>query len=294
MKKRFRLFTAAIALCMVLCILPTSAHALEAGEARVTIGADLDEAEQAQVYADFGIERGTVKEIIITNADERAYLEGIAPEKKIGSVSLSCTYIVIGEPGSGLSVTTKNINWCTSQMYISALTTAGITDAVVVITAPFAVSGTAALTGIYKAYEDVTGFTLNEIAKSVGVEELITTGNLAELIGSDEASQIVNELKNALTRLQTMTDDEVRTEIKNLCDTYNVVLSDSQINQLLSLCRSLEKLDLDELKDKLVGLAQTVDKADQAAKTLSGFMSSVKNVLAKITDFFGKILDFFK
>ena len=73
--------------------------AIEQGDARVTIGADLDEQQRAQVYADFGIKQGEVTEIKVTNADERAYLEGIAPEKKIGKVALSCTYIVITEPG---------------------------------------------------------------------------------------------------------------------------------------------------------------------------------------------------
>lgn len=74
-------------------------------------------------------------------------------------------YITILDDGSGLNVSTKNINWCTEQMYKNALTTAGITDADVKVTAPFEVSGTAALTGIYKAYEDITGNSLSSLAK---------------------------------------------------------------------------------------------------------------------------------
>ena len=125
------------------------ALALDAGQSRVAIGANLDEAQIEQVYADFGLQRGSVSELTVTNADERAYLEGLVSEKKIGSVALSCVYITTLEPGSGLSISSKNINWCTNEMYTNALTTAGITDAEVMITAPFAVSGTAALTGIY-------------------------------------------------------------------------------------------------------------------------------------------------
>ena len=121
MKKK--ILSLAMAVCMLLCTLPAGATAMEQGDARVTIGADLDAEERTKVYADFGIEPGDAIEITVTNADERAYLEGIAPEKKIGKVALSCTYIVIGEPGSGLQITTKHINWCTSEMYINALTT---------------------------------------------------------------------------------------------------------------------------------------------------------------------------
>ena len=36
----------------------------------------------------------------------------------------------------------------------------------VIVSAPFAVSGTAALTGVYKAYEDITGQSLSSLAKS--------------------------------------------------------------------------------------------------------------------------------
>lgn len=287
MKKK--ILSLAMAVCMLLCILPAGATAMEQGDARVTIGADLDAEERTKVYADFGIEPGDAIEITVTNADERAYLEGIAPEKKIGKVALSCTYIVIGEPGSGLQITTKHINWCTSEMYINALTTAGITDAKVIVTAPFDVSGTAALTGIYKAYEDITGSSLNEIAKAVGVEELITTGNLAEYIGSEEATQLVNGLKEILDQTRTMTDEEVKAEIDKLCETYNVSLNDSQKNQLVSLCRSLEKLDTDELKDKLVGIAKTVDNAGKIGQTVSKIGESIKSFFASVGNFFTRL-----
>lgn len=284
-----KLFALAVALCMAITILPSGAMAIEQGDARVTIGADLDEQQRAQVYADFGIKQGEVTEIKVTNADERAYLEGIAPEKKIGKVALSCTYIVITEPGTGLQITTKYINWCTAQMYINALTTAGITDAKVMITAPFDVSGTAALTGIYKAYEDITGESLSEIAKAVGVEELITTGSLAEYIGSDEAAQLVNGLKEILDQTQTMTDEEVKAEIRNLCKSYNVSLTEGQIDQLLSLCRSLEKLDVSALKEKLVGIAKTVDNAGKIGQTVSKIGESIKSFFASVGNFFTRL-----
>ena len=169
-----------------LCLLTMSgAFAYKVGEARVAIGANLDSEQIAAVYSDFGIERGVIPEITVTNENERQYLEGLVDDKKIGHKAISCVYITILDDGSGLNVSTKNINWCTEQMYKNALTTAGITDADVKVTAPFEVSGTAALTGIYKAYEDITGNSLSSLAKMVGAEELIVTGQLAEYICSD-------------------------------------------------------------------------------------------------------------
>lgn len=293
--------TMAVALLLLLCImlLPSAALAdeegeavltpAESGEVRVTIGANLDETQIAQIYKDFGVERGSVTEITVTNADERAYLEGIAPERKIGSVALSCIYIKTLPEGEGLKISTNNINWCTSDMYTNALITAGITDAEVKVSAPFDVSGTAALAGIYKAYEDITGTTLSEIAKTIGVEELVTTGELAEYIGSEEATQIVNELKNILDQTQNMTDDEVRAEIKGIAEAYNVSITDAQVDQLLSLCRSLEKLDIAQLQDKLVSLTQTLEGAKKVESKLTEFANSIKTFFEKVADFFARL-----
>ena len=293
--------TMAVALLLLLCImlLPSAALAdeegeavltpAESGEVRVTIGANLDETQIAQIYKDFAVERGSVTEITVTNADERAYLEGIAPERKIGSVALSCIYIKTLPEGEGLKISTNNINWCTSDMYTNALITAGITDAEVKVSAPFDVSGTAALAGIYKAYEDITGTTLSEIAKTIGVEELVTTGELAEYIGSEEATQIVNELKNILDQTQNMTDDEVCAEIKGIAEAYNVSITDAQVDQLLSLCRSLEKLDIAQLQDKLVSLTKTLEGAKKVESKLTEFANSIKTFFEKVADFFARL-----
>ena len=267
-----------------------SAFAYQAGEARAVIGANLDQEQVSAVYKDFGIERGSVEEIIVTNADEREYLEGLVDDKKIGSVALSCVYITLLEEGAGLSISTNNINWCTEQMYVNALTTAGITDAKVIVSAPFAVSGTAALTGVYKAYEDITGQSLSNLAKSVGAEELILTGQLAEYIGSEEAAALINELKGILDITETMSDSDVKKEIQKLADQYNVQVTETQIDQILKLCRQMEKLDVAELKEKILSITQTVEKAVSAKQKVNDTISTVTD---KVTKFFGSVTNFF-
>ena len=204
-------------------------------------------------------------------------------------------YITILDDGSGRNVSTKNINWCTEQMYKNALTTAGITDADVKVTAPFEVSGTAALTGIYKAYEDITGNSLSSLAKMVGAEELIVTGQLAEYIGSDEATALINELKGILDITETMSDADVKKEIKKLADQYNVQVTDEQIEQLLKLCRQLEKLDINQLKEKLVSITNTVEKAmtakDKVAKTVTTITEKVTGFLGSVSKFFAGLFN---
>ena len=285
MKRIFAFILTAACICSM-----GSAFAYKAGEARAVIGANLDQEQVAAVYKDFGVERGSVEEIIVTNADEREYLEGLVDDKKIGSVALSCVYITLLEEGEGLSISTNNINWCTEQMYINALTTAGITDANVIVSAPFAVSGTAALTGVYKAYEDITGQSLSNLAKSVGAEELILTGQLAEYIGSEEAAALINELKGILDITETMSDSDVKKEIKKLADQYNVQVTETQIDQILKLCRQMEKLDVAELKEKLLSITQTVEKAVTAKQKVNDAISTVTD---KVNKFIGSVTGFF-
>lgn len=285
MKRIAALITTVLCLCSM-----GSAFAYEAGEARAIIGANLDQEQVAGIYRDFGIERGDVKELIVTNDDEREYLEGLVDEKKIGSVALSCVYIILLEEGSGLSISTNNINWCTEQMYINALTTAGITDAKVMVSAPFAVSGTAALTGVYKAYEDITGQTMSDLAKAVGVEELVVTGQLAEYIGSEEAAALINELKGILDITESMSDSDVKKEIRKLADQYNVQITDTQVDQILKLCRQMEKLDVAELKEKILSITKTVEKAVSTKQKVGDALSTVSE---KVTGFFGKVSSFF-
>lgn len=265
------------------------ALALDAGLERVTIGANLDEEQRAQVYKDLGVTPGSVTELKVTNAEEREYLEGLVSDSKIGNVALSSVYIKTLAKGEGLKVTTNNINWCSKEMYINALTTAGITDAEVRITAPFPVSGTAALTGLYKSYEDITGTKLDLSAKSVAVEEIVVTGNLAEMIGNVDATELVNQLKLVLDQTKTMSDDEVRNEIKTIAKNLNISLTDSQVDQLLKLCRSMEGLDSQQLAEKVKSLKNTLEGASKVQQTATKIWDGVKNVINAVGNFFSNL-----
>ncbi len=286
MKKRLLIWMLVLAFSLSAAM---PALALDAGLERVTIGANLDEAQRAQVYKDLGVTPGSVTELTVTNEEEREYLEGVVSDGKIGNVALSSVYIKTLSEGEGLKVTTNNINWCSKEMYINALTTAGITDAEVRITAPFAVSGTAALTGLYKSYEDITGIKLDLSAKSIAVEEIVVTGNLAEMIGNVDATELVNQLKLVLEQTKTMSDDEVRNEIKTIAKNLNISLTDSQVNQLLDLCRSMEGLDSKQLAEKVESLKNTLEGASKVQQTATKLWDGVKNVFTAVGNFFSNL-----
>ena len=100
----------------------------------------------------------------------------------------------------GINVKTANITWVTSSMVASTLSTAGMTNANCVIAAVFPVSGTGALTGVMKAFEDATGEKLDEDKKELASEELITTGDLGDKIGQDKATGVVNDIKTEVIK----------------------------------------------------------------------------------------------
>jgi len=260
---------------------------------RAVIGADLDESQVEAVYAVFGVKRGDVPELGISNAEEREYLEGYVEDSIIGTRSISCVYVELLESGKGMDVKTSNITWCTPEMYISALATAGITDARIIVAAPFEVSGTAALTGMYKAYEDMTGKKLDDLAKLVSTQELTITGELAAEIGSLDTTMIVNELKKILEFTADMSDTELRGQINEIAKRFNVQLNDNQIGQLITLCRSLEKLDPDALKARVEELQGTLKKVSDAKTEVISFVEKAKKVITSVSDFFKKIGDLF-
>ena len=285
-RKGKRLFSLLIA---VVLLVSASAAVWADGDSRVVLGADLTEEQIATVYRLFGIERGSVDELTVTNAEERSYLKGFVDDKVIGKYAISCVYVELLEEGKGLSVETYNVTWCTSEMYKNALATAGVRDAKIIVAAPFEVSGTAALTGIYKAYEHITGDTLDETAKAVGTQELTITGELAEEIGNLDATEIVTGLKEVLGETVKMSDEEIRREIVRIAGEYNVTLSDRQIQQLIDLCRSLEGLDADSLKERVVEAQETIKKIGEAKDKAVGFYEKLSQFFSSASDFFSQV-----
>ena len=286
MKPMKRILCLLLALC-ALFALSVPVLAANAGEERAVIGADLSEDQILTVYSQFGLVRGSVTELTVTNAEERDYLEGLVSENVIGTRSISCVYIKLLEEDKGLSVTTNNISWCTEDMYRSALMTAGIYDAEVKVGAPFSVSGTAALTGIYKAYEDITGTELQEEAKEAAADELITTAELAEEIDEEAAVAIVNELKLMLDEIATMSDEELRAEIEKIAADYGYTLDSELIDQLIALCRRLQTLSIADLQEKVAQFKDTLEAVSQYADQALTFGQ-------KLAQFFQNILDAFK
>ena len=281
-------------LSVLLCLVMLSSMSLalaDSSSSRVAIGSDLNEEQINQVYKTFRINRGDVTELTVTNNDERSYLSKSVDASMIGTKAISCIFIEALNEGSGLNVSTSNISWCTPDTYRNALTTAGITDANVTITAPFSVSGTAALTGIYMAYESITGKKLDETAKQVGSEELAVSSELANEIGDEDTSAIVNDLKAILDQTRNMSDEELRGTIESIASDYNQNLTEEQIQKLIDLVRSLEKLDTNALMERVNSVKDALHHLSDVQNTAHNFTEKLKSFVATIVEFFQGLIN---
>ena len=211
----------------------------------VTLGTNLS-SEQKQIVLDyFGVKENEVVILEVNNQEERKYLEGVASEAQLGKKTYSCAYVEPTKAGSGINVKTANLTWLTSSMVASTLSTAGLTDADVVVASTFPVSGTGALTGIMKAFEDSTGKPLEEEKKELASEELIITGDLGEDIGADKATGIVNDIKTEIIKNNTSDTIQIADTINNITNNYNVTLTPEQQKQLEDLMAKIAKQDYD-------------------------------------------------
>ncbi len=102
----------------------------------LALGADLSEEQKSTVLSIMGISPEQLENydvVYVTNAEEHQYLDAYISSAQIGSKAWSSIVIVEREEGSGLNISTTNINYCTVGMYKNALTTAGVTDADIII-----------------------------------------------------------------------------------------------------------------------------------------------------------------
>lgn len=256
----------------------------------VTLGANLTQEQKDTMLKYFGVNKDEVVILEVNNQEERKYLQGVASEAQLGKKTYSCAYVEPTKSGSGINVKTANITWATPAMVATTLSTAGLTDADVVIAANFPVSGTGALTGIMKAFEDATGEPLDEDKKELASEELITTGDLGDDIGQDKATGIVNDVKTEIIKNNTKDTVQIAETINNVVNNYNVTLTDEQMAKLESLMEKISKQDYNysEMKNALESVSNVVNENLSAIgeNVNKGFFDSIKNFFTGIGDWF--------
>lgn len=216
------------------------------GDTIITLGGDLSETERQDLLDE--MEATDDKEIVtVSNAEEHEYLGEYMSASDIGTRALSSARITTLDGGSGMEVETNNITTVTEGMYANALITAGVEDADVYVTAPNNVSGTGALTGLMKAYEQQQGEAFSEDRKQVASEEIVTTSELAESdnINQEEATRLISIIKQEIAEQQPESEEEISEVIQNVEIEMNITLTENQTNQLVSLFTKMNNLNID-------------------------------------------------
>lgn len=262
-----------LAAAIVCCGIPIAAKA--DGSKVVTLGANLTDEQKSSMYKYFGTSADEVDTYEVTNQDERKYMEGIATEAQIGKKTYSCSYVEPTEKG-GIQVKVANLTFVTSSMIASTLLTSGVENCNVVAASPIAVSGTGALTGIMMAYESASGKELSEDQKAAATEELVTTGELAGEIGQDEASNLMNQVKQTVIEDNLTDEGKIEDTVRDAAKKAGVELTDEQVAQIVSLMKNIAQYDYD-----VKALKKTLDNLEGKEE---GFFSKL---VSTFTGFFG-------
>ena len=254
----------------------------------VSIANDIDMTQREEMLEIFGVDESEVRMITVTNQEERKYLEGIAPEEQIGNSTISSAYVQFFDNASGIEVETHNIRWVTESMYESALVTAGVKDAKIIAAAPFPVSGTGALTGIIKGFEAATGETISDEQKRVANEEMVTTGELGDEIGKDEATNLIVSIKEELVGKNIKDREDIKQIIINISGDLNINLSTNQVEDLTNLMEKINGLNLDteQIKNQLQGIGNKLNELVNENEEVQGLL---QRILDAIKDFFNSI-----
>lgn len=255
----------------------------------LSLGADLTASEKEKVLELLGVDEDDLGEYTVgtvTNEEEHDYLDDYVSASVIGSRALSSVLVVTEDDGSGIDVETSNITYCTSGMYRNALATAGISDATIKVAGPFNITGTAALVGVMKAYESMTGEEISEESKDAATNELVATGEIAGSLGdSDKAEQLFALIKEKVVSENLDSEEEIMDAIEDGCKELEVTLSDDDKQLIKDLMQKIADLDLDanQLKEQAKAIYQKL--SDMGIDiTSESFWQKVKNVINSIID----------
>lgn len=253
----------------------------------LALGANLSDNQKKTVLSLMGIDPASLDKydvMYVSNDEEHKYLGEYIPASEIGTRSLSSVVITKADKGAGLSISTYNIDYCTVGMYKNALTTAGISDANIIVAGPTSISGTAALVGIFKAYEQMSGDKIDEQIVDAAMDELVTTGELNQSIDADPETieAMIADLKEQIANGALDNEEDIREAIKEAAKKYDINLSEENIEKILALLNKLKDLDLD--------WDAIADRASELADKL-GIDVTSQSFWDSILAFFDKLID---
>ncbi len=259
----------------------------------VVYGAALSEVQRKEVSELLKVDsESEVRELTVTGEDLVYYIDGDRHSNMYSSAK-----IIRKDAGSGLEVnqvTPENITEVTDEMYANALLTAGIEDAVVDVASPVKVSGHSALVGIYKAYDEGEGTSLNKERTEVANEELNLATELAEKEGlnQEKVSELLTEIKTEMAERAPASKEEVEQIIDDRIKALELTLSEEDRKLLVDLFEKMREMNINfgNVKSQLETLSKDIQNRIEEAVGDKGFIQTVsdffKNLIESIKNIF--------
>ena len=274
------MFRKLIAIVLTFSLLLTSSLATAAlayvdelwGVPFLAYGASLSDAELQEIHEIFGLDDGREFDSVYVNGADLVYfLQRGNPNSNM----FSSVLITHRDVGTGIEVsilTPDYITRVTATQYATAMITAGVTDALVEVAAPRAVSGEAALAGIYKAFSE-RGVELDEDRMAVAQEQLEILSSISNYhqdnddFDSDALDHAVIEIQSELaTHYQETgelaTAEEIQDIIEQVLEDNDLddVLTTDQIQRLSGFAGNFQLTDAINSQDFLNQLSNLGDR----------------------------------
>lgn len=284
----------AFSLVFVLGLLFVTPVRADAPTAYITLGADLTATEKSKVLELLEVKEADLNQynvITVTNQDEHEYLDDYLSSSAIGSRALSSLLLTKKDEGTGISITTKNINYCTDSMYVNALSTAGVSDVNLRVVGPFEISGTAALVGAMKTYEQMTGKKISKESKDTATNELVVTSELGESLGNTEdATELLARVKEDVVSRNLSSKEDIKAAVKDAAEDMKLNLSDADEEKIAKLMEKVSDLDLNvnDLKEQAKNI---YDKLSDLSEKSEGFFAKVGDWFQQLFDKLGSLFN---
>ena len=174
----------------------------------ITLGESNSEGQRVELLRFFN---ATPEDIVatVTVAETRQAMSGVFAMPPIDS-AYSSTALTCEPAGSGLDVTTSNIEVVSADLFAMALLTAGIDDATLVVAAPSDAPalGMTAMAGVFSTFEMAPcrlGST-NPVRQALALEQLGLTASIGQALGIDGGMQRTADIVLATQRAVVASD----------------------------------------------------------------------------------------
>lgn len=228
---------------------------------------------------------------------DAVYVDNTVASRQLGYSNFeggwySSAYVKINESGTGINVKSNNLTLVTDGMLANALITSGITDADIIASAPFPVTGESALAGIFEGAERIIGIELKPEGKQVAQEEVELTMDIADTIGNVEATALINEVKTKVIKESPKTTEQIEKMVRDVSANLDITISEETESKIVVLMNKINDLDIDydSIKDsikqnssKLLEDLKGLGKEIKESGVLERLWAWLKNFLEKWT-----------